>query len=95
MELIDPVVDQRHRSNLQDRQLPAALRLRTHDELWLLDQHWFYGLFNSYLLRYSLTCSNFYYLITKYVSITVYVLLVCFRLHAWLSDTGIGVHVFQ
>ena len=40
MELIDPVVDQRHRSNLQDGQLPLALRLRTYDELWILDQRW-------------------------------------------------------
>jgi hypothetical protein len=53
----------------------------------------FHGLFNSYLIRYSCTCYN--YLIYNFVPITVYVLLVCFRLHAWLSDTGIGVRVFR
>jgi hypothetical protein len=40
MELIDPIIDRRHHSNLQDGQLLAALRLLTHDELWLLDQRW-------------------------------------------------------
>ena len=40
MELIDPVVDQRHRSNLQDGHLLAALHLHTLDELWLLDKRW-------------------------------------------------------
>ena len=40
MEFIDPVIDQRHLSNLQDGQLPLSLCLRTHDELWLLDHRW-------------------------------------------------------
>ena len=54
----------------------------------------FHCLLNSYLIRYSITCSNFYYLTNKFVPITAYVPLDCYRLHAWLSDTGIGVHVF-
>ena len=62
----------------------------------------FHSLLNSYLIRYSCTCYNYLiynfgynYLIYNFVPITVYVLLVYFRLHAWLSDTGIGVRVFQ
>jgi len=40
LELIDPVIDAKHRSYLVDGQLPPALRLRTHDECWSLDARW-------------------------------------------------------
>ncbi|RLM64703.1 hypothetical protein C2845_PM16G02820 [Panicum miliaceum] len=40
LELIDPVIDVKHRSHLVDGQLPPVLRLRTHDECWRLDACW-------------------------------------------------------
>ena len=40
LELIDPVIDAKHRSRLVDGQIPPPLRLRTHDECWRLDARW-------------------------------------------------------
>jgi hypothetical protein len=40
LEVIDPVIDAKHRSHLVDGQLPPVLRLRTHDECWRLDPCW-------------------------------------------------------
>ena len=38
-QLIDPVIDAKHRSRLVDGQIPLPLRLRTH-ECWWLDARW-------------------------------------------------------
>ena len=39
-QLIDPVIDAKHRSHLVDEQIPSPLRLRTHDECWWIDARW-------------------------------------------------------
>lgn len=40
LEMIDPVIDVKHRSRLLDDELPPVLRLRTHDECWWIDPRW-------------------------------------------------------
>ena len=68
MEFIDPVIDQRHLSNLQDGQLPLSLCLRTHDELWLLDHRWVprfvyfvHYMFLPYVFKFGNQYSFFYH----------------------------------
>ena len=39
-QLIDPVIEAKHRSHLVDGQIPPPLRLWTHDECWRIDTRW-------------------------------------------------------
>lgn len=40
LELIDPVIDAKHRSRVEGGQLNETLRLRTFDDYWRLDPRW-------------------------------------------------------
>ena len=63
LELIDSVIDAKHRSHLVDGQRPPVLRLRTHDECWRLDARSIpYGNLVAYLFTismYTLNCTLF------------------------------------
>ena len=93
LELIDPVVDQRHCSNLQDGQLPQPSVFVPTMSCGYLTTGGFHGLCTLYLVRSCLACSNL--VINILFLITGYVLLVYFRSNVWLSNTGTSVRIFQ
>ena len=94
LELIDPVVDAKHRSHLVDGQLPPPLRLRTHDECWSLDARW--------LSRFVNLCQWVLVFICIVLSAdlihlfcTGWVRPGCYRCAVWWSRRGRAVFVFR